>query len=234
VKKAVVLLSGGLDSTVNLYWAKTKFKVVLALTFDYGQRAARSEVIAARALARKLGVRHQVVKLPFIGAFGQSSLTDKRSSIPVGSKVSIDSLKTSRETAKSVWVPNRNGIFLNVAAGFAETNKADYIIPGFNAEEAATFPDNSESFLKATDKTLAFSTANKVKIQCLTVKLSKAEIVLRGEELKVDWSLTWPCYFSAKKWCGQCESCQRSKRAFAKTGVTRGLKFHDEDKVPQK
>ncbi|MGZ5280409.1 MAG: 7-cyano-7-deazaguanine synthase, partial [Pseudobdellovibrionaceae bacterium] len=144
MKRSVLLLSGGLDSTVNLLAARTESEVVLALTFDYGQRAVAREIEAAQKITSHFQIPHQVLKLPFFTEFGQSSLTDHRKTVPTGGQVSIDDLKTSQETAKSVWVPNRNGIFLNIAAGFAESLKADQIIPGFNREEATTFPDNSQ------------------------------------------------------------------------------------------
>jgi 7-cyano-7-deazaguanine synthase len=219
MKKSVLLLSGGLDSTVNLLAARKESQVVLALTFDYGQRAVTREIEAAEKITRHFQIQHQVLKLPFFKDFGQSSLTDHKQTVPTGSQVSIDDLKTSQETAKSVWVPNRNGIFLNIAAGFAESMKADWIIPGFNREEAATFPDNSQEFLEAATVSLGFSTSNKVQVRCLTTNLNKPEIVRLGLKLGIDWSWIWPCYFSFAKWCGQCESCLRSKRALQQNGI---------------
>lgn len=213
MKKAVVLLSGGLDSTVNLLSARQENEIALALTFDYGQRAVVKEKAVASLVTRHFKIPHQVLELPFFSQWGQSSLVDHKKSIPQGASVSIDNLKISQETAKSVWVPNRNGIFLNIAAGFAEALGAQFIIPGFNKEEAATFPDNSEDFLQAATKSLQFSTANQVQVKCLTTNLSKTEIVALGKKLGMDWKWIWPCYFSGSSWCGQCESCQRSKRA---------------------
>lgn len=219
MKKSVVLLSGGLDSTVNLLAARQESEVVLALTFDYGQRAAIREIETARKITSHFQIPHQVLSLPFFKGFGHSSLTDHRKSVPQGSQVSIDNLQVSQETAKSVWVPNRNGIFLNIAAGFAESLKADQIIPGFNREEAATFPDNSKEFLEAATAALQFSTSNKVQVRCLTTDLNKSEIVKLGLSLQIDWSWIWPCYFSGAKWCGECESCLRSKRALQQNNV---------------
>ena len=219
MKKSVVLLSGGLDSTVNLLAAREESDVVLALTFDYGQRAVQKEIEASSRITKHFGIRHHVLALPFFKDFGQSSLTDHSKSIPTGAQVSIDDMKTSQETAKSVWVPNRNGIFLNVAAGFAEALKADQIIPGFNREEAATFPDNSKDFLNAATSAFSYSTSNKVQVRCLTTDLNKSEIVKLALKLHIDWSWVWPCYFSKEKWCGQCESCLRSKRALQHNGI---------------
>ena len=217
--KSVVLLSSGLDSTVNLFEAKNAGTLMLALTFDYSQRAVEKEISSAKKIADFVGVPHKVVKLPFFFEFGKSSLVDKSQSVPTGNAVSIDDLKQSQKTAESVWVPNRNGIFMNIAAGFAESLGADTIIPGFNAEEAATFPDNTDDFLKSLNHSLSFSTFNRVKTHCFTTQLSKTQIVKRGLELNVPFQLIWPCYFSEEKWCGKCESCQRSRRAFEANGL---------------
>lgn len=212
--KSVVLLSSGLDSSVNLFEAHQSGTVLLALTFDYGQRAATQEIEKSKALCGQLKIPHQVITLDFFKNFQGSSLLDRTQKIPTGLDVKIDDHRQSEKTAKSVWVPNRNGIFLNIAAGFAESLKADVIVPGFNLEEASTFPDNSQSFMNALDHSFSFSTANQVKTHCFTTQLNKTEIVKRGLELKVPFQDLWPCYFNDTKWCGQCESCQRARRAF--------------------
>jgi 7-cyano-7-deazaguanine synthase len=207
------LLSGGLDSTVNLYAAHIQTEVVLALTFDYGQRAAAQEIRHAEASAQLLGLKHQVLDLKWFREFTRSSLVNTSASVPVGEQVKMDDLGTSQKTAHSVWVPNRNGIFLNIAAAFAEGAGAQWVIPGFNLEEAQTFPDNSEAFLQALSSSLSFSTANQVEVKCFTTALDKTAIVRRGVELGVRFDLVWPCYFGESQPCGRCESCQRFHRA---------------------
>ena len=212
--KVVVLLSAGLDSSVNLYRAAQDHEVVLTLTFDYGQKAAKKELESAQKLARQLQVPHKVLNLNWFKDFNKSSLLVDSETVPTGTQIQMDDKVASEASAKSVWVPNRNGIFLNIAAAFAEALGAQYAIPGFNIEEAATFPDNSEAYMQKLDASFAYSTANKVQVKCFTSALNKAEIVSLGETLNVPWHLIWPCYFSREKWCGQCESCQRAKRAF--------------------
>jgi len=218
-KKTVVLLSSGLDSTVNLFSARQHSDVVLALTFDYGQRAAARELERAKLIADAAGVRHQIVGLPWFKDFTQTSLVNRTSDVPVCEEVSIDDIEVSNRTAKAVWVPNRNGIFLNIAAGFAEGLGADCIVPGFNAEEAATFPDNTDAFLKAASAAFAFSTSNRIEAICYTTELNKTEIVRRGRDLGVPFHLIWPCYLAGDQPCGQCESCQRFQRALRDAGV---------------
>lgn len=210
--KALVLLSSGLDSTVNLYAAHQNHDVVLALTFDYGQRAAQKEKEQSKKICDELGVPHKVLELPFFKEFTKTSLVNDNVDVPTD-QVNINSRKASESTAKQVWVPNRNGIFLNIAAGFAEGMGADYIIPGFNAEEAETFPDNSKDFLNQSSVALTFSTQNKVKAHCFTIFMTKSDIVRYGQELGVNFDLIWPCYFSNETICGKCESCLRYKRA---------------------
>jgi 7-cyano-7-deazaguanine synthase len=221
MKKAVVLLSAGLDSTVNLFEANQSFEVVLALTFDYGQKAASNEIARSQSLAHHLNVPHKIIDLKWFREFGASSLIQGQQQIPTH-QVKIDDLITSQETARSVWVPNRNGIFLNIAAGFAESLGADYVIPGFNAEEAVTFPDNSTEFMRALDESFRFSTAHHVRTACFTDKMNKPEIAKRAVELGVPIALLWPCYFAGESWCGKCESCQRAKRAFLAQGIDTG------------
>lgn len=212
--KSVVLLSAGLDSTVNLYMALQDTHVIQTLTFDYGQRAAPKEIERAKLISDKVNVPHKVVSLPVFKDFGQSSLIDRNQNVPTGRQVSIDDKKVSLDTAKSVWVPNRNGIFLNIAAGYAESLKTQVVIPGFNKEEAASFPDNSYDFIRTLRKSFQYSTSNHVDVLCFTINLDKNEIVEKGITLKVPFEMTWSCYLDGDKWCGQCESCKRSKRAY--------------------
>lgn len=216
-KVSVVLLSAGLDSTVNFYAALNDTDIALALTFNYGQKAALKEISCAKKIAEDNKIKHQVVELPWLKDLGKSSLTHDNLAVPTGKNVVIDNIKVSEVTAKAVWVPNRNGVFLNIAASFAESLGAEVIVPGFNREEAITFPDNSLDFIRATRKSFGYSTANKIDIQCYTIAMSKIEIVDLGKKLLVPFENIWPCYQAKDRWCGECESCKRSKRAFLAT-----------------
>lgn len=212
---SVVLLSGGLDSTVNFYAALRETSVKLAITFDYGQKAAAKEIQSATMLAKENGVAHQVIDLPWFKGLGTSALNTNTAAIPkIKANALEDAVYTAR-AAKAVWVPNRNGLFLNIAACFAESLKAEVIVPGFNREEAVTFPDNSLDFIRSTRKTFAYSTSTLVDVQCYTIAMSKVEIVELGLKLQVPFQKIWPCYLDGEKWCGVCESCQRAKRAFS-------------------
>ncbi|MCM2278201.1 MAG: 7-cyano-7-deazaguanine synthase QueC [Oligoflexia bacterium] len=214
-KSSVILLSGGLDSAANLAFCAERDEPVLALTVLYGQRSAENELRAARELSSCYGVRHEVVDLRWLGAFGGSALTDVRRDIPDPGGERLDDLSVTRRTAAAVWVPNRNGVFVNVAAAFAERLGAVRVVVGFNREEAATFPDNSEEFLKETTRALSFSTANRVELFSYTTRMNKREIVaaLRGLARPFPFESIWSCYAGGERPCGACESCRRLKRA---------------------
>lgn len=213
MSKAVVLLSSGLDSTVNLYAAVQFNQVVRVLTFNYGQRAAEREILQSQKICAQLELPHQVIELPWFKEITQTSLVNRREDIPQGEQVKIDDYLQSLQTAKSVWVPNRNGVFLNIAASIAEGLGADFVVPGFNKEEAMTFPDNSAGYIHALDQSFSFSTANKIKVRCYTADKTKKDIVTQGRELRVPFDLMWPCYYNGKEICRRCESCQRFLRA---------------------
>ena len=210
---AIVLLSGGLDSTVNLYAANSKWEDgVLALTFNYGQKAFVKEREAALYFCNDLSVPLKVIDLSPIFAFDKSALTTDLKSIPTDA-VNIESLEISKETAKNVWVSNRNGVLLNVAACVAESMGAKFIVPGFNKEEAATFPDNSVEYISTINESFRYSTSNQVEVFCFTQDLDKIEIMKKAFELKVPTDKIWPCYYAGETRCGHCESCKRFDRA---------------------
>ncbi len=211
---AVVLLSGGLDSAVNLKMAADDGGVQLALTFDYGQRAAGREVAAAGAMARAVGAPHRVIALPWLAEICTTALVDTAREVPRLTPEQLEEAAVVRgETARAVWVPNRNGVFINIAAAFAESGGASTVVTGFNAEEAATFPDNSAAFAAAANAALAYSTATQVRVMSYTQQLTKPEIVRLGRETGAPLGLIWSCYRGGEEHCGECESCARLERA---------------------
>jgi 7-cyano-7-deazaguanine synthase len=203
--KAVALLSGGLDSTVA--FAIRARDTVLALTVDYGQRAARREIAAARRTAGRYRVRHRVLDLPWLAG---GALTDRSRRLP------RPDLKSARETKKSaaaVWVPNRNGVLIAAAAAIAEGLGASRIVVGFNREEAGTFPDNSARFLDAANRALRLSTRNGVRVESPTLTWDKRRIVEEARRRRIAVDNVWPCYEGRTAWCRTCESCLRAIRA---------------------
>jgi len=210
---SILLFSAGLDSTVNLKRAADEGRVRAALTFDYGQRAAKREIEFAARACRRLKVRHEIIRLPWLKAITRSALVNRRADVPRPLAAKLDDPAAAARTAAKVWVPNRNGVFLAVAAAFAEALGADQIVSGFNAEEAATFPDNSVAFLNATNRALRFSTMSGVRAVSYTAKLRKTQILRLGMKIGAPLDLVWCCYFGGRRICGECESCQRFLRA---------------------
>jgi 7-cyano-7-deazaguanine synthase len=215
---SIVLLSGGLDSAVSLAQALREGEVKLCLTFDYGQRAAAREIDASSALAVHYGLRHRVVPLPFLKEITNTALVNPQASVPEPGAEDLDSYDASAESARSVWVPNRNGIFINIAAGFAESMGAGQVVTGFNAEEAVTFPDNSADYLQAAGRALSYSTLSGIRVLSYTLMLDKAGIVRLGRRLGVPLEKVWPCYLGGERLCGRCESCKRYFRALENAG----------------
>jgi 7-cyano-7-deazaguanine synthase len=211
MEKYVVLLSGGLDSVVSLFIAKNRGHIELALTFDYGQRAAANEIAAAAYFCEKLGVRHQVINISWLRDLTSTALVDQ--SLPLPQLKDLDDLEEGGRSAKAVWVPNRNGVFINIAASFAESLGVANIVPGFNKEEAATFPDNSEEFITAVNGSLSLSTLSKVKVVCFTSDMTKTDLIRAAKELAIPLDKLWSCYRAGTRPCGVCESCQRTQRA---------------------
>ena len=203
--KAVALLSGGLDSTVA--FAIRAKDTLLALTVDYGQRAARREIASARRIASRYRVPHRVIRLPWLSG---GALTDRTRRLP---RPNLHSTRETQESAAAVWVPNRNGVFIAAAAAIAESLGAARIVVGFNREEAATFPDNSAHFLQATNKALELSTRTSVRVESPTLPWDKRRIVREARKRRISLDGIWPCYEGGRTWCRTCESCLRSLRA---------------------
>ncbi|MEW6742856.1 MAG: 7-cyano-7-deazaguanine synthase QueC [Planctomycetota bacterium] len=215
----VALLSGGLDSTVAATLAARDGSLLLAITADYGQRAAERERKAAAAVAASLGSAHRVVSLPFLGEITTTALIDRSLPLPSPARDAIAAGGPEVEqSARAVWVPNRNGLLINVAACFAEALDADAVVVGFNREEAATFPDNSAGFLDAASGALTFSTRKPVRVVSPTARMTKDEIVRAGYAAGAPLHWIWPCYAGGRALCWTCESCLRLERALQAAG----------------
>lgn len=215
--RAIVLLSSGLDSTVAFKEAIDRCGEAFCLTFDYGQKAKIKEINSAKRICEKFGVRHKVIELPWYQSF-RGALTGSLE-IPTIQENELDLASKTQETAALVWVPARNLVFLSIGAAFAENLGYDLIVPGFDVEEAATFPDNSQAFVEKFNEALKYGTFSKPKIWAPLIALNKSEIVRRGIEIGAPLDLTWSCYHSGEKPCLVCESCVRRKRAFERAGI---------------
>jgi len=209
---AVATLSGGLDSAVAcaLHRATSGDDLALCLFFDYGQRAVHRERLAAEKLASGWGVSLQCVELPWLerlAARSGSALVGEAPSLPRGTP----ERPGGEASARAVWVPARNAVFVSVAAAFAEAHGAARVVTGFNREEAATFADNSAEFVAASDAFLALGTHNGVQVVSPTLALDKGEIVAEARKLGFRATDFWSCYDGGEEPCGRCESCLRSR-----------------------
>lgn len=201
--KAVILLSGGLDSLCALDMAKKDYEIILALTFDYGQKAFKQEEEAAKNISEFYNIKQETISLPFLAQITKNALTDADNN--------------NFNDLKEVWVPNRNGLFLNIAASYADKLECNYVIFGANKEEGVDFPDNTEDFTKAGDVFFKYSTLNQVKILAPTLQLDKIQIINYAIDNAVPLRLIKSCYTNSKKHCGKCMSCKHLYSAVIKS-----------------
>jgi 7-cyano-7-deazaguanine synthase len=218
-KKAVVLLSGGIDSATTLAMAKDLGYEAYAISFRYGQRH-HFEIEAAKKIARTIGVRRHLIMDIDLSSFGGSALTGK---IPVPKK---EKVKDIGKEIPVTYVPARNIIFLSLALGWAEALGANDIFIGVNAIDYSGYPDCRREFIKAFEKAANLGTKSgvegkRIKIHTPLISLSKAEIVKKGLKLGVDYSLTHSCYDPDEngKACGRCDSCLLRKKGFKEAKV---------------
>lgn len=217
-KKAVVLFSGGLDSTTCLYWALAKGYKCYALNIKYGQKHCR-ESLSARAICKKLGVELTEIKLNLPWLARATSLVGK-AAIPDEPLAIIK----DKSRIPSTYVPARNLIFVAIAASLADSIDAEAVIAGPNAIDYSGYPDCRPEFYEPLAKAVKEGTRKgvkdgKIKIITPLLKLSKAEIAKLGKKLKVPFSMTWSCYRGGKKPCGKCDACKLRAEGFKKAGI---------------
>jgi 7-cyano-7-deazaguanine synthase len=212
----VVLFSGGLDSTTALVWALARYDRVHALTFDYGQRH-RVEVALARKAARRLGVGHTVLKVD-LRRIGGSALTDTTIPLP-------RSARPAKHPAgpPATYVPFRNGIFLALAAAWAEARGVRDLVCGFHVADSPDYPDTTPRFVRAMERAIREGTkaavgGPKTRIIAPLLGLNKASIIRRGLSLGADYSYSVSCYAGGERPCGTCSSCRFRARAWEAVG----------------
>ncbi|WP_137669946.1 7-cyano-7-deazaguanine synthase QueC [Paenibacillus naphthalenovorans] len=221
MKKAVVILSGGLDSTTCMGIAQEAGYELYPITFDYGQRQRR-EIENARQVAEFYGVsdRHRVISLGFLKEFGGSALTDESIEVPLaGESGAVDS------EIPITYVPGRNLLFLSIATSYAEVSGAEAIYIGVNALDYSGYPDCRPEFIRKVQEVMALATrvgveGGPIRIETPLIHWTKAEIIREGMRLGVPYQLTTSCYNGQEEACGVCDSCRLRLKGFADAQAT--------------
>lgn len=210
--KALVILSGGLDSTTALYWAIHQYDEVEAITFNYGSKHNDVEFMYAYQTCVNKGINLTRIDLDFINKHFKSDLLKSGGDIPEG--------YYTAENMKSTVVPFRNGIMLSIAAGVAESNNCDILVLGNHAGDHAIYPDCRPEFINGIKEAIKQGTEKQIEVVSPFCNLSKTDIVKIGVELGVDFSSTYSCYKGKLKHCGKCGTCTERKEAFQLAQVT--------------
>lgn len=217
MKKSIVLLSGGIDSTTALYWALDRYQKVYALTFNYGQRHL-IEITMAHKIAQRLKVPHKVLHVD-LNQIGGSSLTDTKLPLP-----EYKNIEEINDNPPPTYVPFRNGIFLSLAAAWAEVERIRDIICGFNIIDSPNYPDTRKTFVEAMEKTINSGTKASLsqeyfRILSPFINLKKSEIIEKGLSLGADYSYSISCYKGQEIPCQRCSSCLLRQKAWEELGL---------------
>jgi len=213
LKKAVTIISGGMDSALSAKIAENMGYELVALHFNYGQRTQKRELEAYREVIKQLNtVESYEIDLDFFKQIGASALTDSSLDVPV------DGIE---EGVPITYVPFRNGIFISIATALAEKHGAEAIFIGVVEEDSSGYPDCRESYIDSMESAINLGTKDEtaIKIEMPLVKMKKSEIVTKSIELNVPLEDTWSCYKSEDRACGVCDSCRLRLRGFEQAGV---------------
>jgi len=222
--KVVVLCSGGMDSVTALYAARQEHDVMAAVSFDYGAKHNAREIPCASAHAAGLGVRHEVIALPFVNQLFASALLASGGDIPEG--------HYQAENMRQTVVPFRNAIMLSIAAGFAESIGASGLVIAAHAGDHVIYPDCRESFMAAMGDAMRLGTYAGIGLLRPFIAWDKARIAAEGARLGVDFARTWSCYKGGAVHCGRCGTCVERREAFARAGLADPTPYESTDPLP--
>lgn len=213
-KKAVCILSGGMDSTLASYIARNEGYEIVAVHFNYGQRTEKRELQAFRDICEDLQITEKYeIDIPFFTQIGASALTDIDIDVPV------DGVKPG---VPITYVPFRNGIFLSIAAAIAEKEEASAMFIGVVEEDSSGYPDCTDSFIDKMTDAINQGTKESTHLEIKTplVHMMKSDIVQKALELNVPLQHTWSCYKEQEEACGVCDSCRLRLNGFAQANAT--------------
>ncbi len=219
MKKAVCIISGGMDSALGAKIAKEEGYELIALHFNYGQLTEKKELESFRNITKKLNcIERYEIDLDFFKQIGASALTDSSLEVPTGGVES---------GVPITYVPFRNGIFISIATALAEKHGAEALFIGVVEEDSSGYPDCRDSYIKSMEKSINLGTKDETKlaIKMPLVHLKKFEIVQKSIELNVPLEDTWSCYKNEDKACGVCDSCRLRLNGFEKAGVKDPIKY---------
>ena len=219
MKKAVVILSGGMDSTTALFIAKKEGYEIVPLHFNYGQRTEKKELESFNKICDYLNLQNRyIIDIPFFKQIGASALVDENIEVPT------DGIKPGIPVT---YVPFRNGIFLSIAAAVAEKEEASAIYIGVVEEDSSGYPDCREEFIENMQKAINAGTKpeTNIKIKTPLIHLKKEDIVKKALEVGVPLELTWSCYKNEDEACGVCDSCRLRLKGFEKAGIKDPIKY---------
>lgn len=218
-KKAICIMSGGMDSTLGAYMVKEMGYEIVALHFNYAQKTLTKELSCFKNICDALNVyQSYVLELDFFSQISASALIDKNIEVPTTGL---------EEGVPNTYVPFRNGIFLSLAAALAEKEGAEIISIGVVEEDSSGYPDCKESFINSMQKSINLGTKDetKIKIHMPLVHLSKSQIVEQSLRLNVPLELTWSCYKEEEKACGVCDSCRLRLNGFRLANVDDPIEY---------
>lgn len=216
-KDSIIVVSGGVDSITMLY--EYKDRIALGVSFNYGSNHNAKEIPLAKMHCERLGIKHIVIDLDFMGKYFQSSLLQGAEAIPEGSYAD--------ENMRSTVVPFRNGIMLSIAAGLAETHELAYVMLANHAGDHTIYPDCRPEFVDSMSQAIEAGTYSQTKILAPYTHITKAEIAARGKALGIDYSETWSCYKGGDIHCGKCGTCVERREAFALAGIEDQTKYEE-------
>lgn len=215
MKDSVIIVSGGMDSVTMLY--EYSERIAIGISFDYGSNHNAREIPFARMHCERLGIKHFVISLDFMGRYFKSSLLEGADAIPEG--------HYEDSNMKSTVVPFRNGIMLAIATGIAESNGLKYVMMANHGGDHAIYPDCRTEFVSAFDAATRAGTYEGVSILAPYTGITKADIARKGKALRLDYSETWSCYKGGNTHCGRCGTCVERREALAEAGIEDTTKY---------
>jgi len=209
MKDSLIVVSGGMDSVTMMY--EYAEQIALAVSFDYGSNHNKKEIECAKLHCERLGIRHLIIPLGFMGQYFKSSLLEGADAIPEG--------HYTAENMKSTVVPFRNGIMLSVACGLAESNGLKKVLIANHGGDHTIYPDCRPEFINAMSSAMTLGTDTEVEVFAPYTNITKSDIARHGKALNLNYAETWSCYKGGEKHCGKCGTCVERIEALQEAGI---------------